>query len=419
MQDYIDPHGRSAPHVPTSRDGGYAQAGAGYGAQQGGGHPHIPAQPVAHMSHTAAQAAPQGGYQQQAAPQAPGYHAQPTQAQASHYAALQGFAPQGYGAAGQYAQGYDNGHDGYNDGFAGDDALATDDRDMSGMPRLGFAQWAGATVSLALIVMIGVWGYKQMVRDVSGVPVIRALEGEARVIPDDPGGQLAVHQGLAVNTVTADGSAAAPADSLTLAPRQIGLTDEDLPMGTIAPATLTAVEDAENTNPYAEELTQVEPTSAPVNPDVDAMQELAATEADAIETMPAAFISPFPTPRPARAIKLASADGGASLNGVAGDILAAVGVVGEVDVAAVPAGTAVVQLGAFAQQEAARLKWDSLVDQFSDFMEGKQRMIVEASAGGKTFYRLRAVGFDGIEDSNRFCAALDAMNASCVPVVVE
>lgn len=292
-----------------------------------------------------------------------------------------------------------------------------DDDDQDGLPRLGFAQWAGATVSLALVVMIGVWGYKQMVRDVSGVPVIRALEGEARVIPDDPGGQLAVHQGLAVNSVTADGSAAAPADSLVLAPREIALSDEDKPMGELAPATLTAVDDTQASNPYAENLAQIEPVSARIDPDAE---ELDASEEDPVDVAAlekgAGFPSPIPKPRP---LRMAFVNPTTSLDGVAGDILAAVGAASEIDPADVPAGSAAVQLGAFAQQEAARLKWETLSDQFGEFMAGKQRMIVEASAGGKPFYRLRAVGFEGTEDSNRFCAALEALNASCVPVIVE
>ena len=52
------------------------------------------------------------------------------------------------------------------------------------------AQLAGAAVSLALLVGVGVWGYKLMVRDVTGIPVVRALEGPMRVQPENPGGRL-------------------------------------------------------------------------------------------------------------------------------------------------------------------------------------------------------------------------------------
>ena len=89
---------------------------------------------------------------------------------------------------------------------------------------------AGAVVSLALVAGIGVWGYKLLVRDVTGIPVVRAIEGEIRVRPDEPGGELARHQGLSVNVVAAEGSAGRPADQLRLAPRQMELQDEDQPV---------------------------------------------------------------------------------------------------------------------------------------------------------------------------------------------
>ena len=41
---------------------------------------------------------------------------------------------------------------------------------------------AGAAVSLALVAGIGVWGYKLLVRDVSGIPVVRAAQGSCRLM---------------------------------------------------------------------------------------------------------------------------------------------------------------------------------------------------------------------------------------------
>ena len=91
------------------------------------------------------------------------------------------------------------------------------------------ANLAGAAISLALLVGVGVWGYKLMVRDVSGVPVVRALDGPMRIQPENPGGRPADNQGLAVNAVAADGAAEAPADTLILAPQPVDLTAEDAP----------------------------------------------------------------------------------------------------------------------------------------------------------------------------------------------
>src|SRR5210317_1161383 len=106
--------------------------------------------------------------------------------------------------------------------------------------RFSFSYVVGASLSLALTLGIGTWGYKLMVRDVSGVPVVRALEGPMRVQPADPGGRLADNQGLAVNAVAAEGAAAAPAERLVLAPPPIDLDDEDAPLGDLAAQALAA-----------------------------------------------------------------------------------------------------------------------------------------------------------------------------------
>ena len=68
-------------------------------------------------------------------------------------------------------------------------------RTQGAVQTLGtITNWAGAAVSLALIVGIGVWGYKMLARDVSGVPVVRAASGKPmRVQPEDPGGSPAMH----------------------------------------------------------------------------------------------------------------------------------------------------------------------------------------------------------------------------------
>ena len=72
--------------------------------------------------------------------------------------------------------------------------------------------YAGAVVSLGLMVWIGVWGYKVVARDVSGVPVVRAASNEPmRMAPEKPGGQLVAHQWLSVNEVMVKGGAEKPA----------------------------------------------------------------------------------------------------------------------------------------------------------------------------------------------------------------
>ncbi len=98
-----------------------------------------------------------------------------------------------------------------------------------GLSWRGIVNGLGAAASLALVVGLGWWGYQTLKRDVTGVPVIRALEGPMRVAPDDPGGSSAEYQGLAVNSIPAKGAADAPADRLVLAPGPTELRAEDRP----------------------------------------------------------------------------------------------------------------------------------------------------------------------------------------------
>ncbi|WP_223252315.1 hypothetical protein [Paracoccus mutanolyticus] len=90
----------------------------------------------------------------------------------------------------------------------------------------------GALTSVGLIVVLGVWGFKLVVRDVSGVPVIRAVQGEARTAPDNPGGELTDRAGLAVNTVAA-GAKPGAIDQVAIAPPATRLEDQDVPMGVL------------------------------------------------------------------------------------------------------------------------------------------------------------------------------------------
>jgi len=91
----------------------------------------------------------------------------------------------------------------------------------------------------------------------------------------------------------------------------------------------------------------------------------------------------------------------------------------EVDAATIPAGTRLAQLGAFASREIAVEEWDRLADRFDEYLADKDRVIQKASSGGRTFYRLRALGFEDLSDARRFCSALVAERAECIPVVTR
>lgn len=125
----------------------------------------------------------------------------------------------------------DYGHDSHShDSQAARPAVAVSAPGLGG--KVGrVLNYVGAVVSVGLVVGLGVWGVRLVSRDVSGVPVIRAMVGESRVAPDDPGGELADHVGFAVNAVPAGQPGAAQGDRVAIAPSGAGLADEDQAMG--------------------------------------------------------------------------------------------------------------------------------------------------------------------------------------------
>jgi hypothetical protein len=279
---------------------------------------------------------------------------------------------------------------------------------------------AGAVTSIALVIGVGVWGYKLAVRDVTGVPVIRALEGPMRIAPDDPGGEIAAHQGLAVNSIAEDGLGDVMPERIVLAPRPVELTLEDQPgISGVAPAKETLLPVAVSGEPTLsiEAPALLTAIAAPDAP--EALAEIATGEDVAVEgetmadTGDGLARSPRPKVRPegdtvAEAIALAAA---ASFSGAAAQA--------EVDPATLAPGTRLVQLGAFDDAEGARHEWDKLAARFGELLADKTRVVQSAQSGGRTFFRLRALGFTDEADARRFCSALLAENAACIPVAIR
>jgi len=293
--------------------------------------------------------------------------------------------------------------------------------------------YVGAGSSVVLVLGLTVWGYQLAVRDVTDVPVIRALEGPARVQPADPGGQLAQHTGLAVNSVQAEGEAAGPVPQVILAPEPIDLTREDVVVpraseievdadGVVAEAvgTVVSLTDADTDDVTAQALALAERLAAGVAP-LDALEPVQEQAALNLArpildpALPGVNRSPVPQRKPQ--VDLASLQSQAAVAAA----IAAVGggAVQDVDPSSIAAGTRLVQLGAFDDRETARSEWDKIAERFEDYIDGKARVIQEATSGGRTFYRLRAVGFDDLNASRRFCAVLVAANAACIPVLAR
>ena len=301
--------------------------------------------------------------------------------------------------------------------------------------------WAGAFLSIALIAGLATWGWKLWVRDVSGVPVVRALEGPMRVTPAEPGGLASEYQGLSVNRIAEERVEESLADRVVLAPAPAVLDEEeDLAAADLAPlivpepeAAVSVVEEAaapvELAAPTEDSIAAVAPVpAAPLNETAAVIAEPARSGTDLavalalglaeepVVAQPAVLkvnaapwvpvVTPRPLVRPAnlQAVAYRPADSAGA---------------GEIDPASIPAGTRLVQLGAFGSADVARAEWDNATARFGNYMTGKERVVQRAEAGGRTFWRLRAMGFADLFEARRFCSVLVADGANCIPVVQE
>jgi hypothetical protein len=296
--------------------------------------------------------------------------------------------------------------------------------------------YAGAGLSLALMVGVGIWGYNLIMRDVSGVPVVRAAAGEMRMLPEQPGGSVALNAGLAVNELVAEGEAAPPEDRLVLAPGQVDLEDEDLDVALADPAepadaaeSAAPVETAEAAPEQpmtAEEILAladeiaagIEPLAPAEEAEEVAEVQLSVTGAADAEapgvipaSVPGVVRSLRPAARPARQL--------AAVQPVSAAPAPEQVVQASLTTEDIPVGTRLVQLGAYESAEIAASEWQRLSGRFGDYMGDKDRVIQRATSAGRTFYRLRAMGFADLSDARRFCSALVAEGADCIPVVVR
>lgn len=296
----------------------------------------------------------------------------------------------------------------------------------------------GAVLSVALVTGVGVWSYRLMVRDVSGVPVIQALAGPFRVMPDDPGGLQASYQGLSVNTVAADGSAAGAAQMIALAPPPVELSAEDRavavlvagaaqPITAPAPAALTPGADIAGAAGSGTGPAPIQVATPPPAP--GASEQLALIPA----SRPGVSRSPVPRRRPgAGTERYAAAATPAAVAPMPGatdpqaeallqELVTRLGPTRAIDIDpdTLAPGTRLVQLGAYDSDAEARAAWDTLVTRFPAYLEERGRIIEAASAGGRTFFRLRAHGFADEPEARRFCSVFLAENADCIPVLIR
>jgi len=286
--------------------------------------------------------------------------------------------------------------------------------DLERFNPAAYANIVGAVISLAVFVGIVAWGAQTVLRDSSGVPVVRALEGPARVAPEDPGGLLVAHQGLTVNAVAGSQIVGAANDPLQLAPRPINLQAEDQPM-----QFLVASENAAAEAPASALLPEPVMNSAEALIIDETAESLAAMLA-------AGTVNGAVTERPAAVIPASAGTTGLTQSlrprlrpFVVASRQAPRAVLENIPAEKIARGAPMAQLGAFGSVTIAQQAWADLSERHGDYLVGKPHVILQAAVGGGTIYRLRVHGFENQEEARRLCTALNRQNAECYSVTMN
>lgn len=308
-------------------------------------------------------------------------------------------------------------------------------------PRRKLMNIVGSVASVAVVSAVVLWGYGTIVRDVSGVPVVAAMEGPVRVAPEEPGGEQAANLGLAVNEVVAAGANDIPVDQVVLAPEPLDVAAEDGAMAEIMPIEDSVTADdagfevAGNGVEGIDSQVLTDEANMPVPMDniVDSEDDFAALANQLamnvtplsslnLEEVMASTVEPETQTASINVLRpqiRPTVDQGDLQVASVGEFAAPASTAQEMDPTALPAGTRLVQLGAYESPEIARVEWDRISGQFSEFFNDKGRVIQKAESGGRTFYRLRVYGFNDLADSRRFCSVLMAGNSACIPVALR
>lgn len=314
--------------------------------------------------------------------------------------------------------------------------------------------YVGAVASVGLMVGLLAWGWQLVSRDVSGVPVIRAVQGEARTTPDEPGGQLTNHTGLAVNTV-AGGNTAAPAQEVAIAPGGTDLADDDVAMGELGATAREPSNTSETPLTFAgDPIVPLSDSEAAAKAAAEAERALAdqavaeaaiidapasegavtgvvtdengvPTQADAIaealaqaqaEANPGVLVaSTRPAPRP-RVTRVASAAPAAAVAQQTEAKPAPAEKPADKPATAIASSASgpVVQVGAFDSSAIAENQWARLSGKNSSLFSGKSPVIQQHDSNGRSFWRLRVAGFGSLSEARQFCSALKSSGTDCL-----
>ena len=259
--------------------------------------------------------------------------------------------------------------------------------------------WIGLILSISIFVFLIIWGFSLNVSENAEIPVVKAKIKEARIISENPGGQIINYQGLSVNNVQEQGAAQVTAKRILLAPKPVELKEKDL--------AITAIKKIDNLDDLGNTvINQPKMTIVLKETEEDDQEDKQLTDDSNKQLVLALDRSKKPWAREMLDSKK----------------IEKVLEIAEVEIAEVEKtevkikrGTNLVQLGSYSTRKEAQEAWASFLKRNGTIFKNKKRSIQKFDSSRYPF-RLRASGFTTLDDSRDFCILLRGLIPTCLPM---
>jgi len=260
--------------------------------------------------------------------------------------------------------------------------------------------WIGLILSISIFAFLIIWGFSLNVSENAEIPVVKAKIKEARIISENPGGQIINYQGLSVNNVQEQGAAQVTAKRILLAPKPVELKEKDLAITEIKKN--DNLDDLGNTMINQPKKTIVLKETEEDKQLTDDSNKLSALALDRSKKPWAREM--LNSKNTEKALERAEVE-------IAEVEIAEV----EITEAKIKRGTNLVQLGSYSTRKEAQEAWASFLKRNGTIFKNKKRSIQKFDSSRYPF-RLRASGFTTLDDSRDFCILLRGLIPTCLPM---
>ncbi len=260
--------------------------------------------------------------------------------------------------------------------------------------------WIGVILSISIFAFLIIWGFSLNVSENAEIPVVKAKIKEARIISENPGGQIINYQGLSVNNVQEQGAAQVTAKRILLAPKPVELKEKDL--------AITEIKNNDNLDDLGNTMIN-QPKKTIVLKETEEDKQLT----DDSNKLSALALDRSRKPWAREMLNSKNTEKALEIAEV--EIAEVETTEVEITEAKIKRGTNLVQLGSYSTRKEAQEAWASFLKRNGTIFKNKKRSIQKFDSSRYPF-RLRASGFTTLDDSRDFCILLRGLIPTCLPM---